>query len=184
MTSAEWMSAWLNQWVTRWFLGAASRTFCCWGATQDFHLLGPTVTYITLDFAASFEYQVSCGRIPWPFYGSVPGSWAGTELIFFFPEWGRLVLHSKLQQYVHVCCVSALVVLETTLTKDFPTVMFNTTGIWHYAKILNIIRIALTCLVLDKEPFFLKGILTTMPFCTKVIDLNIMSKCTPNHLNY
>lgn len=42
-------------------------------------------------------------------------------------------------------------------------------------KILNIIRVALTCLVLCQEHFFLKGILTRMPFCVKLIDIKVMS---------
>ena len=42
-------------------------------------------------------------------------------------------------------------------------------------KILNIIRVALTCLVLGQEHFFPKGILTGMPFYTKVIDTNVLS---------
>ena len=40
-----------------------------------------------------------------------------------------LAVHIKLLQYVHLCYVQALFVLETTLTKDFPMVVFKTTGI-------------------------------------------------------
>ena len=76
---------------------------------------------------------------------------------------------------VRACLCIGFICYRNRFGKNFPTIISIPQESDTVPKILNILRVALTCSVLCQEHFFLKGILTRMPFCTKVIDIQVMS---------
>lgn len=152
-----------------------SRIFCCWWDTI-IDLPKANITYITHDFTVLPGHWMSCGCILWLFSDTCdPRSWAWAGLIIFLPdgEVSRSISHYNSSMCVSLCI--GFICYRNHSGKNFPTIISIPQEFDTAPKILNIIRVALMCLVLCQEHFFLKGILTRMRFCTKVINVQVMS---------